>query len=101
MSEQYVIDVPDSAAFIMEDACSRYAEGRSILNIGMVEQCILSHCEQHEDGRIIITDEGLCSAIENVDHLIIQGILTRMASEGLIECAWDSDLNEFVYWKKE
>ena len=101
MSEQYFIDVSGAAGIMMEDACSRYEEGRSILNIGMVEQCILTHCGQHEDGRTTITDEGLSSAIENVDHLIIQGILTRMASEGLIESAWDSDSNDFVYWKKE
>lgn len=101
MSQRYYIDVEGAAGIMMEDACSRYEEGRRILNTAMVAECISTHCEQDECGRMTITDDGLSSAIENVDHLIIEGILINMASEGLIESAWDSDTNEFVYWKKE
>ena len=51
--------------------------------------------------RYCITDEILQSIIEDLNSRMVSNILKTLVSKGVIESAYDSDLNDFIFWVKE
>lgn len=75
-------------------------------------QEILSYCSTNEieviikdnavgedaSGRSIITIESYNQIIDDVISRIQSAVLARLASEGHLECGWDDELNDMVFW---
>lgn len=73
---------------------------------------ILSYCSTNEieviikdnsvgedaSGRSIITIESYNQIIDDVISRIESAVLAKLASEGHLECAWDDELNDMVFW---
>lgn len=51
--------------------------------------------------RYYITDKILASIIEELNARMISNILTRLTSRGILESAYDSEIDDFVFWVKD
>jgi hypothetical protein len=51
-----------------------------------------------EEDNLIINEETYNSIFDEVFEWIYGIAVARMASKGLIECAWDDEINEMVFW---
>lgn len=54
-----------------------------------------------EENKYLIDEEGYNNIFEETREWIYQVGLCRLASRGDLECAWDSNLNEMVFWPTE
>lgn len=48
-----------------------------------------------------ISDISFLKMIESFNTRLVSNMLTKMTSEGILDSAFDSDLNDFVFWVKE
>lgn len=53
------------------------------------------------NGKYKISDKILQTIIEKLNSRMISNSLNKLVSEGVIESAFDSELNDFVFWIKE
>ena len=57
---------------------------------------------KYEDKSRYLIDEKIFSEIiEAMNARLVSNILTSLANKGLIESAYDSDINDFVFWVKD
>lgn len=51
--------------------------------------------------RYIINDDILNTIIEQLNSRMISNILNRLTNQGLLESAYDSEMNDFIFWVKD
>lgn len=51
--------------------------------------------------RISISDESYYKYIEELNTRMISNMLSKLASQGVLETAFDEEINDFVFWTKE
>lgn len=56
---------------------------------------------ESDDGFLIINEEKYLLAIEEVLTRVQSLIIAKLASEGFLECAWDDEINDMVFWLSE
>lgn len=57
---------------------------------------------KYEDKSRYLIDEKIFSQIiEAMNARLVSNILTNLANKGMIESAYDSDINDFVFWVKD
>lgn len=57
--------------------------------------------KKNQEIRFIITDSILHQIIEELNNRMVSNILNQLASKGLIETAYDENINDFVFWVKD
>jgi hypothetical protein len=66
--------------------------------IGLVE----SNCLGYDDNNHpLLNEDNNQKIFEEVSVWIHNVGLAKLAAENLVECAWDDELNEMVFWHKE
>ena len=53
-----------------------------------------------EQDRLMLDDKAYEELLEAVTERIYNSGLAKLASKDLIECAWDDDKNEMVFWSR-
>lgn len=61
----------------------------------LVEQ---NHIGYDDDGLLQINENVFDNLFDYIRYDIYQVALSRLASNGYVECAWDDDSNEMVFW---
>jgi hypothetical protein len=56
---------------------------------------------EDEEGNYLITEENFEELFETVRNRLYTVGLSRLAAKGLVECAWDDEANEMVFWLSE
>lgn len=51
--------------------------------------------------RVSITDDNYMLYVEELNSRMISNMLAKLASEGLLETAFDEEINDFVFWTKD
>jgi hypothetical protein len=51
--------------------------------------------------RYCINDKILHQIIEALNSRLVSNILTKLTNQGVLESAYDSEINDFVFWIKE
>lgn len=51
-----------------------------------------------EEENYVITEELFDIIFESVRKTIYQSALAKLASKNTIQCAWDSEMNDMVFW---
>ena len=80
---------PDTKAEDVFHFCSRQ-QIESIIN----ESCL----GYDEDDNPIISVEIYAEVCDKIFQTVQSASLAKLASEGYLECAWDNDLNDMVFW---
>ena len=58
------------------------------------EQC-LGYTENNEP---IINNDAHAKIIEDIIYRVQNTALAQLASDGFLDCAWDDELNDMVFW---
>ena len=51
--------------------------------------------------RYIINEKIFTNILESMNSRLISNILSNLIKKGLVETAYDSDINDFVFWVKD
>jgi hypothetical protein len=86
IAEEYSPGAKPEDVFIF---CSRQ-QIESIIN----ESCL----GFDENDNPIINREIYAEICDNICQTVQNASLAKLASEGYLECAWDNDLNDMVFW---
>jgi len=72
------------------------------ISLEQLQTLILEKCQNTDDSGNILISEELNEEIFNATCDWIYGVgLSKLASENLIECAWDDEQNCMVFWATE
>lgn len=52
-------------------------------------------------GRYIVNDDNFIKLLELLNDRLVSNILNNLANMGLVESAFDSDSNDFIFWIKD
>lgn len=59
------------------------------------------HHKYENRSRYLIDEKIFTEIIEALNARLVSNILTSLANKGMIESAYDSDINDFVFWVKD
>lgn len=98
--DKYAISLRDAVARTFEEQYSENLdEYISIQQIkGVIEGYSLG---EDEDGRLLITEEVFNDIFDDIREWFYEVGLSKLAAKGVIECAWDNDTNQMVFWTKD
>ena len=57
--------------------------------------------KKNKQERYLINDKILNEIIEELNSRMISNILNNLVNRGILESAYDADVNDFVFWLKE
>ena len=108
MSEIYAIVDLDGYVREMRDAAAKtLAEDHDenldeFVNVNQMINLVKSECIGFDDDERPMLNEDANEIIyEKTVAWIHNAGLAKLAAQGLIECAWDSNLNEMIFWSNE
>lgn len=107
-NEVYAIVDLDGYASQMRDAAAKslsenYTENLDdFITINQMINMVKTECVGFDDDDRPLLDEDTNEKIfENIAIWIHNVGLAKLAAQNLVECAWDSEINEMVFWKPE
>lgn len=53
---------------------------------------------QDEDSNYLINEETFNDAFDDIREWMFNVGIAKLAAKGLVECAWDDETNEMVFW---
>ena len=72
------------------------------ISIGQMIGLVKSHCLGYDDENRPLLNEKQNEIIFTETTKIIHNVgLAKLAARDILECAWDDELNEMVFWHKE
>jgi len=110
MSEEiYAINNLDGYVTQMREAASKNISENSsednlddYISINQMVGLVKSNCLGYDDNNYPLLNEDANQKIFDEITIWIHNIgLAKLASQDLVECAWDDELNEMVFWQKE
>jgi hypothetical protein len=63
--------------------------------IGLIEENSMG---KDEEDNYLITEESFGELFEKIRNRLYSMGLSRLAAKGLVECAWDDETNEMIFW---
>jgi hypothetical protein len=83
-----------------ESFCKNYTENLDdFVTLQQIEKIIINQSiGQNQKGCYLITTEIFDSIFEYIRNSIYQAGLAKLAASNKIECAWDDELNEMIFW---
>ena len=108
-AEVYAITNLDGYAFQMREAAANSISENSsqdnlddYISIGQVKNLVKSYCLGFDENNYPLLDEENNQKIFDETATLIHGVgLAKLAAKDIVECAWDDELNEMVFWQKE
>lgn len=99
-----ITDLDGFAQFLRDGAARSISEGYTenldeFITIDQIKNLIeQNHIGYDDDGLLQINENVFDNLFDYIRYDIYQVALSRLASNGYIECAWDDDSNEMVFW---
>lgn len=56
---------------------------------------------QDEEGNYLINADAFNDTFEDAREWFFEAGLSKLAAKGLVECAWDDEANDMVFWVKD
>jgi len=110
MSKQVyaIVDVQGYVTQMREVAADNISENSSqdnldnYISIDQMIGLVKSNCLGYDDNNCPLLNERSNQKIFDEITIWIHNIgLAKLAAQDLVECAWDDELNEMVFWQKE
>lgn len=109
MNEVYtIIDIDAYADTIRQEAALELSNGGKtndiddFIKVSETISIVADHSlGLDEDGYHIIDSETHSAIMDDVSNWIFNIGLAKLAASNQLECAWDDDSNEMVFWKKD
>ena len=83
--------------------CENYSENLyDYISIGqMIDIMKQNSIGMDDDGNYLIDEDSYDLIFDETRTRLYNVGLTKLAAEGKIECAWDDDKNEMIFWEKD
>jgi hypothetical protein len=109
MSEVYAITDLDGYATQMRDAAAKSLTDNScednlddFMSISQLVNLVKSECLGFDDENRPLLDEDINEKIFETTAIWIHNVgLAKLAAKDLVECAWDDECNDMVFWIKK
>lgn len=102
-----IVDLDGYAASIRDGVAQSFVENYTenlddYITIEQVKSVIIGYSlGQDEEGQYLINSEVFNDTFEDVREWFYEAGLSKLAAKGLVECAWDDESNEMVFWTKD
>lgn len=102
-----IVHLERYAKSIRKNAClSLYGEVTDNLDDYMNMNEVISIIQENsmgkdEDGNLLITEDAFNQTFDTIRTWIEGYALAKLAAKDKIECAWDADSNEMIFWNKQ
>lgn len=107
MSDSFIINnLTKLAMSIRKNAALSFSEDYTenldnFISIGQMEILILNHAIKNDDGSLILDEQGYEDIFDETRIWIYNIGLAKLAAEDKVECAWDDESNEMIFWTKD
>jgi hypothetical protein len=107
MEAYTIIDLDGFAEILREsaakDICDQYTENLDdFISLNQVKIILDQHSLGIDDnGQYVITEEVYHEMLNDIQRQIYEIGLAKLAAEDKIECAWDEETNDMVFWAKQ
>lgn len=100
-------DLDGYAASIREGVAQSFVENYNenldeYITIDQVKNLIIGYSlGQDEDDNYLINSEVFNDTFDDVREWFYEAGLSKLAAKGVLECAWDDDADQMVFWVKD
>ena len=101
--EGFCREVRRMVAFDMQEADNKMDDKYldEFITVKQVEGIVHEKCLGEEDGKIYLNIETYEDIANTVGEQIFGASLSKLAAEGILEVAWDDEINDMVFWLNE
>ena len=71
------------------------------LTEGLIKAHVSEYIFEGDDGEILVEEENIKQAMEELEKMEMGFVLASCCAKDKVECAFDDEKNEFVFWQKE
>jgi hypothetical protein len=102
-----IMDLDGYAVSLREAAAQSFSEDYDenlddFITLDQTKNIIIGYSlGQDDDGNYLINEEVFNDTFEDIRSWIYEAGIAKLAAQGLVECAWDSDLDQMVFWCKD
>lgn len=102
-----ITDLDGYAASIRDGVAQSFIENYNenldeYITIEQVKGIIIGYSlGQDEDDNYLINAEVFNDTFDDVREWFYEAGLSKLAAKGIIECAWDDDTNQMVFWAND
>lgn len=72
----------------------------NFISINQMRNMIYNYAIRTDEGDLILDEAGYESIFDETSSWIINTGLAKLAAEDKIQCAWDDESNEMIFWQK-
>lgn len=102
-----IMNLEKYATYMRRKAALSYADSYTenldeFMTVKQTTQMIIEYSiGKDEEGRYLIDEESYLKLFDSIKLRLYNVGLAKLAAQDLLECAWDDEKNEMVFWKKE
>jgi hypothetical protein len=102
-----ITDLDGYASSIRESVAHSFAEEYTenldeYITIDQAKNIIVAYSlGQDEENNYLVDEESFNDAFDDIREWFYEAGLSKLAAKGLVECAWDDDLNQMIFWIPE
>lgn len=72
------------------------------VSLKQIEGIVNENCIEHnEENQPIINVESHIKILDDVYTIVQSTALSQLAADGYLECAWDEEINDMIFWLKD
>lgn len=100
----FVISDIDGFSEILRDSATKEIDAQEVklvdpISIGQITNLIDEYCLGYDNNGLPLVDEEIMNEIyKDIKIWINNTILAKLAAANILECAWDTNLNEMIFW---
>ena len=95
----FINSIRKNAAMVFPE--SYYEQIDDLISLSQTENLARQYIEPGYNNEFILSDKNYNLLCEEIKKWIYNSSLSLVASSGNIECAWDDDSNEMIFWHPE
>lgn len=86
------------AEYIQESLGLPMDQARQYIDINQIIDIIHQYADLTNTNVLVLDDDKYDQIIKDIWLSIYSAILVKLVSTGLVDCAWDSEINEMIFW---
>ena len=85
----------------LQEMAELVIEDLPTLTEGLIRAHVSEYIFEGDDGEIFVEEEDIKQAMEELETMANGFVLASCCAKDKVECAFDDEQNEFIFWKKK
>ena len=85
----------------MEEMAESVIEDLPTLTEGLIKAHVSEYIFEGDEGEILVEEEDIEQALEELQSMEVGLLTASLCAKDIVECAFDDEANEFVFWNKK